>query len=327
MADSNFWRDLARDFRALPEQALLLRANWNREVGASTDQWIIQASQVVWGGHEARVSFEVLARRGGIEINHPRERSPLDAWLDAVKIEIPTNEFGTGIVNEVVVHAWGALYRISEGSATFCGILEGRALDVEDARRREQEELADPRNWSQLRQQFEAYEEIGALLRTPHKTIPESLVRSAIGRQHGIAPEEVTWEQIRFEVAALARDRGPIIVAPEINEDSVLADPQSPSSIASSDVDPSNQMWRNEEPKSKRVSSRLPGTVISAIAARRMETWIKNSPLDQTQFASLAGTTDRTLRSFRATGKIRRKIFNGIAQAMGVTPEDLLKPE
>lgn len=71
---------------------------------------------------------------------------------------------------------------------------------------------------------------------------------------------------------------------------------------------------------------RLRPTVYSPIAARRM-TYFMESHGGQTAFAIEVGTTDRTLRSFRTTGRIRRDIFDNIARAMGTTAEELHKPE
>ena len=72
---------------------------------------------------------------------------------------------------------------------------------------------------------------------------------------------------------------------------------------------------------------RLPATVTSSLAARRMEAYLESTGKGQTEFAGAAQTTDRTLRSFRATGRVRRDIFDAIAKAMGTTREALLKPE
>jgi hypothetical protein len=79
----------------------------------------------------------------------------------------------------------------------------------------------------------------------------------------------------------------------------------------------------NRDPAAGRLSS----TVYSPIAARRMEAYLKANAIGQTDFASTAGTTDRTLRSFRRTGKVRRDIFDSIAKVMGTTREALLSPE
>jgi hypothetical protein len=72
---------------------------------------------------------------------------------------------------------------------------------------------------------------------------------------------------------------------------------------------------------------RLPSTVTSEIAARRMEAYMTSNAIGQTEFAGSVGTTDRTLRAFRKTGKVRRNIFDAIARAMGTTREALLNPE
>jgi hypothetical protein len=71
---------------------------------------------------------------------------------------------------------------------------------------------------------------------------------------------------------------------------------------------------------------RLRSTVHSPIAARRMEVYMESHG-GQTAFAIKVDTTDRTLRSFRNTGRIRRDIFHNIAVAMGTTAEELQKPE
>jgi hypothetical protein len=78
---------------------------------------------------------------------------------------------------------------------------------------------------------------------------------------------------------------------------------------------------------SEPADRRLRSTVHSPIAARRMETYLKSKAIGQTDFAATVGTTDRTLRSFRKTGKVRRDIFDSIATHMGTTKEALLRPE
>jgi hypothetical protein len=70
---------------------------------------------------------------------------------------------------------------------------------------------------------------------------------------------------------------------------------------------------------------RMPATITSPIAARRMESYMASKGIGQTEFAVQIGTTDRTLRTFSKTGKVRRDIFNCIAQAMGTTKAELLK--
>lgn len=70
---------------------------------------------------------------------------------------------------------------------------------------------------------------------------------------------------------------------------------------------------------------RLSATIHCPAAARKMETYLEVHGIGLTEFATKVGTTDRTLRSFRKTGKIKRDIFEEIAKAMGMTKESLLK--
>ena len=75
------------------------------------------------------------------------------------------------------------------------------------------------------------------------------------------------------------------------------------------------------------VTKRLSTTVASPIAARRMERYLERHSLGQNEFARRVGRSEKTLRNFRKTGKVRRGILAEIAQAMQTTPEELLKPE
>lgn len=76
-------------------------------------------------------------------------------------------------------------------------------------------------------------------------------------------------------------------------------------------------------PPSKR---RFNDTIISLLAAQRMEDFLDSNSIGLTDFASKIGITDRTLRSFRKSGKIRRESFEKIAKEMGTTKEHLLQP-
>jgi len=76
-----------------------------------------------------------------------------------------------------------------------------------------------------------------------------------------------------------------------------------------------------------RAKQRLRPTITSPIAARRLEEYIQLRGIALTVFASQVGTTDRTLRTFRKTGTVRRDIFDAIANGMGTTREALTKPE
>ena len=69
---------------------------------------------------------------------------------------------------------------------------------------------------------------------------------------------------------------------------------------------------------------RLSPSIVSPSAARKMEQYIQAKGIGLTEFATRAGTTDRTLRKFRSTGKVKRNIFEDIAKAMGTTKNALL---
>jgi hypothetical protein len=77
------------------------------------------------------------------------------------------------------------------------------------------------------------------------------------------------------------------------------------------------------EPSLAPQASRLSPMIESKEAARKLELFLRRGT-GQTEFATKIGTTDRTLRSFRKTGKIRRDIFDAIARGMGLSREDLL---
>jgi hypothetical protein len=90
------------------------------------------------------------------------------------------------------------------------------------------------------------------------------------------------------------------------------------------DLNPPKELTAKRESRNQKQPSRLPSTVTSPPAARKLEAYIQRTGIGLTEFATRIGTTDRTLRSFRKTGKIRRSIFEGIAKAMGTTKESLL---
>jgi hypothetical protein len=78
---------------------------------------------------------------------------------------------------------------------------------------------------------------------------------------------------------------------------------------------------RAAHPKPSRLSSQI----TSPSAARKMEAFMEKNALNQTEFAIQANTSDKTIRKFRQTGKVKRSILTGIASAMGITKEELLR--
>jgi lambda repressor-like predicted transcriptional regulator len=69
---------------------------------------------------------------------------------------------------------------------------------------------------------------------------------------------------------------------------------------------------------------RLSASISSPRAAEKLVAYLVKHGIGLTAFAIQAQTTDKTLRSFRYTGKVRRDIFDSIAKAMGTTKEALL---
>lgn len=80
---------------------------------------------------------------------------------------------------------------------------------------------------------------------------------------------------------------------------------------------------RNTSPPKK---TRMSVTISSPTGARRMESFLSAKGIGQTEFATELGITDRTLRAFRSTGKIKRETFDKIAAQMGTTRENLMDP-
>jgi hypothetical protein len=70
---------------------------------------------------------------------------------------------------------------------------------------------------------------------------------------------------------------------------------------------------------------RMSATVHSPSAARKMVEYMNAKGMNQTEFSIQAKTTDKTIRKFRQTGKIKGSILAGIASAMGISREQLLQ--
>lgn len=209
MASSDFWHDLAAQFRILPG-ADMLHLDWDHIVnGEKPFQY-----QMAGGNPERHSRFEALARRAAFEMPNPEFQDLLLSWFEALRKN--SLQFGAEYYfvknadGSEVHHVTGSIHRLGSESARLCDQLES------DARQREFEEKqqSDPRNWSPLRQRFEAFKAIKKLQTGPHEPIPEALVRDAIADQLGIKPEDVTWKQITFEVAGLLRDYPAITLIP-----------------------------------------------------------------------------------------------------------------
>ena len=56
---------------------------------------------------------------------------------------------------------------------------------------------------SPLHERWEALKELGQLMDGPHEKIPEEVVRITIAQKYGIKSEEVSWDDISYEVSRL----------------------------------------------------------------------------------------------------------------------------
>jgi len=107
-------------------------------------------------------AFETLARHGAFEIADATASDLLTAWLEALRQERCGFRFGGYFIehsadgSEGAHHQIGSIDRLCEASAKFCRILEARALQAQF----EEKQRHDPKNWSRLRQQFEAFKKI-----------------------------------------------------------------------------------------------------------------------------------------------------------------------
>ena len=70
---------------------------------------------------------------------------------------------------------------------------------------------------------------------------------------------------------------------------------------------------------------RASAQIKSESAARKVQAFMDKRCLNQTEFAIQAKTTDKTIRKFLKTGQIKRSILVGIAEAMHISREELLR--
>ena len=65
--------------------------------------------------------------------------------------------------------------------------------------------------------------------------------------------------------------------------------------------------------------------ITSPAAAAKMTAYVERTSGGVAAFASKAQISERTFRSFRASGRIRKDLLSGIAKAMKISTEDLLR--
>jgi hypothetical protein len=79
-----------------------------------------------------------------------------------------------------------------------------------------------------------------------------------------------------------------------------------------------------EQPIDSPPTKTTKGTIYAPKSVEKLDAYLAKTQMGFTEFAAKAGTSDKTLRSFRQTGRVRRYIFDGIARAMGLSRDELL---
>ena len=211
MADSDFWKALAVEFRSIDDPMRILEAHWTNFEGP---RWELIRGDFV----TLSAQYEPLARRGGRKLDPTRES--LEVWLESMRREgYALADIAKVETDEVIACRISAL---CQRSADFCNLLESRALETERIAENEEQQRDDPRNWSPLQQHWELFKLMKSTTATPSEEIPETLVRSALAKQYGVKPEEVTQEQIQFEVAGLLPYYPSITVIPSQTVDAEM---------------------------------------------------------------------------------------------------------
>lgn len=77
-------------------------------------------------------------------------------------------------------------------------------------------------------------------------------------------------------------------------------------------------------PTSAQPKRRIPRSIQSKSAVKKLEDYLNNKGLSQTEFAVRINVDQKTLYRFRATGKVGKPVAQAIAQAMGITLEELV---
>lgn len=133
MANSKFWRNLAKAFRALQVDSRM-RAEWHYIIGEAPKEWTLAGLSPM-----ARIRFEALARRGAAALSDAAGSDLLVVWLEALRVASGTSRFikerpgteqnsdGTGVAH----HRSGIIWRVCEASAIYCGEREGCAREAE----------------------------------------------------------------------------------------------------------------------------------------------------------------------------------------------------
>lgn len=134
MPSSDFWRDLSAQFLKLPDPGKELRADWAYQVGSGEiGDWTLTGIP----NRFLKNQFEVLAKRGAMEIASDPSTELLIVWLEALRkdgSDFRISSTGSSIdtvIDRDVQLVFGSIFHICEASASFCKKQESRALQTE----------------------------------------------------------------------------------------------------------------------------------------------------------------------------------------------------
>jgi hypothetical protein len=218
MANSDFWRDLAKSFQSVPRgYEFTASRHYYMELQYFSPTSVVEPDWIYVATPTALAEFDAMARRGASMLTPPLTGNLLLAWLEALwyeathgPIRTPSEILGKDRAGHLT-RLGGKIGGVFQASYALCRKFESEALQTEF----EENKQNDPRNWSPLRANFEAFRAIKELHARPPERIPESLVRRTIAHQLGINPEEVTPKQINFAVASLAPTYGSLELIPD----------------------------------------------------------------------------------------------------------------
>jgi hypothetical protein len=230
MPESDFWRDLAEQFRTVDPQELL-RADWTCKVKVGMEETPVLAQWRMVGTdyrtRSVQFAFEALARRGGPKI-FPLMES-LTGWLEALRqqrlnaenenVAVETNPDGT-VASHIYI---GSVMRLRQASVGLCKFHESLALETERWADAIKQQKNDPRNWPSVVRYWEGWKALKELTRGPREEIPESAVRAHLAAEHGILPEEVTLGQLQRAAADLSLRYGSVTIIPDVPHQSTHA--------------------------------------------------------------------------------------------------------
>jgi DNA-binding XRE family transcriptional regulator len=132
MADSAFWRKLAKKFRELPRESAALIFGEKYSIVSDKHDWTWRLS----GKKTLRVNFEALARRAALALPDLPHTDLLTAWLESLvsrgSAEFNNQTVGTSRIGDTTIRSTtGTLYELPRHSADLCKILESEALQNE----------------------------------------------------------------------------------------------------------------------------------------------------------------------------------------------------